>query len=455
MSSGNKNPESQTVRKVAFDLLVKVATTDLHADDLMDRELNKGRLVGPDRPLLYELVLGTLRKQATLDYYIAQLVDKPAEQLQQPVLILLRLGAYQMLCLDRIPVRAVVHETVELAKEIAPRASGLVNAVLRNLDRKRGALHFPDQNVEPVRWLAASQSLPDWLAESWIGTFGLSESALLAAASLVPPQLTIRTNTLKITREALLDLFASENVSADPCRFAPEGVRLQGRQMVAALPGFKEGYFTVQDEASQLVAHLLAPQPGEQVLDVCAAPGGKATHLAQLMADKGRLVATDLKERKVARIREAAGRLGITCMLTDAGNGLDPNYRGDESFDRILLDAPCSGLGVIRRNPEAKWRLQPADFARFAERQTALLENVSKRLKKGGVLVYATCSTAVEENERVVEDFLSRHSQFVLENGAELFPEGTELFSAGYLRAWPHRHGTDGFFAARIKRIAE
>jgi 16S rRNA (cytosine967-C5)-methyltransferase len=442
-------------RHAAYLALERLSNSDLHADDLIDQQLSRGQLNGPDRGLFSELVFGVLRHQATLDHYLAQLVDQPLTKLQLPVLLLLRLGLYQLRYLDRVPSHAAVHESVELAKRVCPKASGLVNGVLRAAQRRSASLTLPDQALDPAGWLAAAYALPDWLAAQWLQQFPLAEATALAAASLEPPLLTLRVNTLRTTRQELLALFADQGIAAEPCRYAPEGVQLLERCFVPSLPGFGEGLFAVQDQASQLVAHLLDPQPDEMVLDVCAAPGGKATHLAQLMDDQGRLVATDLNQRKVRKIEQTAARLGISSLQVEVADALQPGYQLGRQFDRILLDAPCSGLGVIRRNPEAKWRLQPADFERFAQRQRQLLQQVAPLVRPGGLLVYATCSTSPQEDEAVVEDFLSRHPQFVVENGAQLLPAWSELFTpAGHLRTWPHRQGCDGFFSARLKRIA-
>jgi 16S rRNA (cytosine967-C5)-methyltransferase len=440
-------------RHAAYQLLEKIAGSDLHADDLIDHELNRGILNGPDRGLFSELVFGVLRRQGTLDHYLRQLVDQSLERLEQPVLLLLRLGLYQLMYLDRVPARAAVHETVELAKQAVPRAAGLVNGVLRSFLRKGDSLVLPDRQNDPAAWLAAAHSVPRWLAEKWIGQLGLDQAAAVGAATTISPLITLRTNTQKVSREKLMQQFAMEGVAAEACRYSPEGIRLLDRHPIRGLHGFDQGLFVVQDEASQLIAHLMQPEPGESLLDICAAPGGKATHIAQLMQDRGRLVATDLKERKVRRIREGASRLGITCIEASTGDGLADSYQQGAVFDRILLDAPCSGLGVIRRNPEAKWRLAPDQFQRFAERQSRLLQAASQLLRPGGIMVYSTCSTAYEEDEAVVEEFLSRNRQFVLENCSDHFPLWMEMFSeSGYLRAWPHLHDTDGFFAARIKR---
>jgi len=440
-------------RRAAFDALQRLSGSDLHADDLIDQELSRNHLEGPDRGLFAELVFGVLRRQGTLDHYLSQLVQQPLDRIELPVLLLLRLGLYQLRYLDRVPSHAAVHETVELAKEILPRASGLINGVLRSYLRKQESLTLPDPALQPAVWLSAAYSVPVWLAEQWLQQLPQNEAAGLAAASAEIPPLTLRTNTLKITRADLLQLFADACISAEPARFSPEGLHLTDRYPVISLPGFDDGLFVVQDEASQVAAYLLEPQPGEQILDMCAAPGGKATHLAQLMTDQGQVVATDLNARRIRRIRESSDRLGMTCILPLTGDALVPGYLEGRQFDRILLDAPCSGLGVIRRNPEAKWRLTPQEVARCAARQRLLIDVAATLLKPGGVLVYATCSTAVEEDEAVVADFISRRPEFVVENCAQRFPVWSELFnSSGYLRVWPHRHGCDGFFAARLKR---
>ncbi len=443
-------------RRAAFDTLQRLSGSDLHADDLIDQELSRGQLVGPDRGLFAELVFGVLRHQGSLDYYLTQLVQQPLAKLELQVLLLLRLGLYQLRCLDRVPPHASVHETVELAKQILPRAKGLVNGVLRSYQRLSGSLALPDRTDKPLDWLLAAHSVPRWLAAQWLELFSLDETTMLAAASSEHPPLTLRTNSCKTTRSALLNLFSDAGLQAEPCSLSPEGIRLLTPSPIPTLPGFHEGLFAVQDEASQLVVHLLSPQPGERVLDMCAAPGGKATHLAQLMADQGEVLATDLNARRIRRIHESAERLGFTSIRTMTGDALAPGYLHGMLFDRVLLDAPCSGLGVIRRNPEAKWRLTPAELTRCATRQNQLLQVAASRLKTGGVLVYATCSTAVEEGESVVQDFLSRHPEFMVEDGMQCFPSQPALFTAaGYMRTWPHRYGCDGFFAARLRRTTQ
>lgn len=446
--AGPANP-----RQAACDVLLRIRREGCYADQLMDRELARGNLSGPDRGLFAELVFGVLRRQGTLDHILTGLLQQPLARLEPQVLILLRLGLYQLVYLDRIPESAAVNETVNLTKQALPRASGLVNAVLRNYLRHRDTITFPDPVAAPAASVAARHSHPAWLVKLWFSQLGERETELLAEASSCQPPLTLRVNTLKTTRDELLQRLRDNAIAAAPCRFSPHGILVEGRHHIPGLPGFAQGLFAVQDEASQMAALLLAPRPEERLLDACAAPGGKATHLAQLMENRGELLAMDLSRNKLPLIRESAQRLGISIISTRAADLLQSGAFPAEAFDRVLLDAPCSGLGVIRRNPEAKWRLTPADITRLAATQKTMLKNAVRLLKPGGVLLYSTCSTTLEENEDVVRDFLSRHGDCVLENLNGLFPQWRELFTGeGMFRAWPHRHAMDGFFAARLRK---
>lgn len=444
--------KSTSPRRVAFDILERIERERSYADILVDRALASGGLKGPDRGLLNELVFGVLRRRGTLDHIIGCCSSMAVGKLERRVLNLLRIGLYQMLFLDRVPVSAAVNETVDLAKTKAPRAAGFINAVLRRADREKGAVAWPEG--DPAALISARHSLPRWLAEKLIRQLGPGETEALADAINETPQLTVRVNTLKISRGDLLVRFRDEGVEALPTDYSPVGIRILSPLHPAALYGFREGFLTVQDESSQLASIFLAPVPGETVLDLCAAPGGKTTHLAQLMEDRGLLVACDRDPRKFPRIEETAQRLGISIIrlrALDAGLPLDD--LGGRRFDRILVDAPCSGLGVLRRNPEAKWRLAAHDLERMARLQSSIIRNASERLVDGGVLLYSTCSVSMEENEDVVNDFLSEKRDFVVEDLRAVLPAHPDVFTErGMFRSWPHRHGMDGFFAARLRK---
>jgi len=444
-------------RHAAYLTLLRIEKERSYADILINRELQEGGLSGPDRGLYTELVYGTLRRQGTLDHIIGRFSKTPPARLERAVVLLLRLGLYQIFFLDRIPVSAAVNETVNLAKQYAAKAAGFINAVLRNADRGRNSISYPDPEKEPAAFLAASHSHPLWIVEGWLQQLGFAEAAELAAALSAPPPFTIRVNRLKIERDALHERLQTEGVAAVPCRYAPDGLTVTSSISLPHLQCFAEGLFSVQDEASQLTALLLAPLPGDAILDLCAAPGGKATYLAEVTGDRCTLVACDRNPRKLALIREGTERLGIasiTPTLLDATKPLERLQCG--LFDRILVDAPCSGLGVIHRNPEGKWWKVPADPARLAVTQRALLSNAAARLKPGGILVYSTCSTSLEENEQVIDNFLNDHPAFVIEPVSRVLPQTAAMeTAAGFFRSWPHRHGMDGFFAARLIRNAE
>ena len=447
---------SSNPRRAAVDLLLRVENEAVFADHLIDRELAGGLLQGPDRGLFTELVYGVLRRRGTLDHIIGQFSKQPPEKLEPAVRVLLRTGLYQMFFLDRVPVSAAVNETVTLAAEMIPRAKGFINAVLRSVDRGRDTIRYPDRERDRAGFLAARYSHPRWLVEQWLAQLGPVEAEALAAAMVEQPPLTARVNTLKLSREDLVARFAADGIVATPCRYSPLALKLDLPGTVEQLPGFREGLFTIQDESSQLVILLLDPQPGERVLDLCAAPGGKTTLIAQLMENRGEVTACDLTDAKLRRVEETALRLGISIISTQLSDAAAPPDRFREGYDRVLVDAPCSGLGVIRRNPEGKWRKGPEDLARLAATQKKILKAAAGCVAPGGVLLYATCSTSETENEAIVDDFLSRHPDFVLENGLTLFPDRGELFTArGMFRSWPHRHsGMDGFFAARLRKTS-
>ena len=442
-------------RRAAIDILLRIEKERSYADILIDHELSWGELQGPDRGLLTELVYGVLRHRGTLDHIINRFSRQKVDKLERIVLILLRLGLYQALFLDRIPVSAAVNETVKLAKVLAPRSAGFINAVLRTTDREKDAISYPERQSDPVAFLAARHSHPPWIIRHWIEQLGLAEAESLARIMSELPPLTLRTNTLSIGRDSLIVRLAGEGAIAVATRFSPDGLNITARTPLASLTSFQEGLCTIQDESSQLAAFFLAPCPGERVLDLCAAPGGKATHLAQLMENSGAILACDTAVRKLALIGENARRLGITIIRTAPLQDDSLLLQEENGFDRVLVDAPCSGLGVLRRNPEGKWWKTPADIAELAGRQKAILQNAAGFLKEGGTLLYATCSTTIEENEEVIADFLSKRPDFMLEDLRALFPAYAELFTeTGCFRSWPHRHGMDGFFAARLRRKA-
>ena len=446
-------------RVVALRVLERVERTGAYADLALHAALADERLGPTERALATELVYGTLRARGRLDWLLAQVIPRPLEKLESPVRSVLRLGAYQIACMDGVPGPAAVDQAVRAARAIGlERATGLVNAALRRLVREHRALAPPSLASDPLGHLVHALSLPPWLAQRWLDEFGPEEAAALAAASNAPPPLAIRANRLRASRDELLAELRERWPAARATELSPVGIVLGHGGNPAADPAFAAGRFAVQDEGSQLVVALLDPQPGERVLDACAAPGAKATAIADCVGPTGRVVGLDKHPRRLALVAREARRLGLdderlelrTC---DVANGL-PDEAPAGSFDRVLVDAPCSGLGTLRRNADLRWRVEPGDPGKLAATQRALLAAASRALRPGAALVYSTCTLTAEENEAVVQDFLAKTPGFRLA-APEALPECVRpVVAGGFLRTLPHRHGTDGFFAARLERDA-
>lgn len=406
-----------------------------------------------DRALVTELFYGVLRHRSALDWRLAACSQRHLARLAPPTLTLLRLGAYQLLFLARVPASAAVNETVALTKRLcAPADVGFVNAVLRALDRRRHELVVPDLLERPLDHLTAEYSHPVWLVRRWLKRFGVQRTLHLCRANNAIPPMTLRVNTRVTTRERLLDVLRQEGVEAAPCAVSPQGVVIRGTPPTATL-AFAQGWYYVQDEAAQLVGLAVAPRPGERVLDACAAPGGKSIHLAELMGDRGEVVAADVKPDRLGLVAENCRRMGIKSVQTVAA---DLTQASDAArlgrFDRILVDAPCTGLGVLRRHPEAKWHKTEGLIARYAVTQRAILDRVAPLLTPGGVLVYSTCSTEREENEEVVTEFLRRHRGWVSDDLRAVLPAAAAslVTPQGHLVTLGNAWDMDGFFAARL-----
>ncbi|MEJ2696319.1 MAG: 16S rRNA (cytosine(967)-C(5))-methyltransferase RsmB [Candidatus Sulfobium sp.] len=391
-----------------------------------------------DRAFLMELVYGVLRFRDTLDWVLARFLRKP-ERLGDFTRNNLRIAAYQILFM-RVPEWAAVHESVEIEKKVRGGKAPVVNGVLRNLLRGKDGFSLPIKFDDPLISMAVNTSHPKWLVRRWVERFGEQEALLLARANNAVPPMTIRVNTLKTTREELLDLLARNSIAAAPARFSPDGITLEEVRAYSDLD-FCRGLFAVQDEASQLVTYLLDPKPGERILDACAAPGGKTTHIAQLMGDNGEIVAAEKDGRRIGALVNNIESLGIRSVKISNRDMTEPGGMG--SFDRILLDAPCSATGVIRRNPDVKYRLRAGDLEAYRNRQTSLLRSVSTLLKEDGTMVYSVCSVEPEEGERAVNDFLKTETDFRIIDSVTFL---RDFNREGFFRTYPHKHDMDGFF---------
>jgi len=419
-----------------------------------------------DRTLTAEIVTGTLRWQAQLDALIAHFGRRPLEKLDREVVVLLRLSAYQLVHLARVPAAAATDDAVSLVRRARKAsAAGFVNAVLRALGRHRHALPLPPvpgadvlarldrddgARSEALAYLSITLSHPRWLVSRWLDRYGFDAAARWAAFNNAPAPLTLRANTLKTTAAALGERLRSFDVQTAAARFAPDGLVVTAGNPLRT-PLADSGAFLVQDEASQLVALLAAAAPRESVLDCCASPGGKTAAMAASMGDTGLLVAGDVRTRRVDLLRtivEASGATRVRLVQFDAAE--PPPFIG-APFDLVLLDAPCSGLGTIRRDPDIRWRRQEDDLSRFAEAQRRMLDRASAVVRPGGRLVYATCSSEPEENDEVVAAFLRGHEAFGLER-PDTPGLAAVLDDAGTLRTSPVDHGLEAFYGAVLRR---
>ncbi len=426
-------------------------------DEILAEVLVKSVLPDPrDRALCGELVNGVVRHLYYLDYVISRFSTEPLDKMDPQVRNLLRLSSYQLL-FTRIPERAAVAEAVKLIKRGRGKwVVSFVNAVLRKIAKVRDNPPEPPREMNPVAYLSVRYSYPEWLVERWLARFGEEETERLLSAGNEKPPLVVRVNTLRVTRDQLLLYLRSEIPEAEACRFSPEGIVLHGfRGRITDLKAFQAGWLQVQDEASQLVSYMVSPKPGERILDACAGVGGKTTHLAQLMQNKGHIYAYDLYEWRLERLRENAERLGINNVKTVTADVTEAvKELGEAFFDRILIDAPCTGTGVIRRHPDIKWARRPEDLVEVPKKQLTLLKGLAEALKPGGVLVYATCSLEPEENEEVIARFLEDHTDFEIEDPRRVLPDSAHelVDQRGFLRTYPHRHGLDGFFGVRLRK---
>lgn len=446
-----------SARALAVKVLSAVEQDGAYSNLELNRRLKEAELSSADAGLATELVYGTIARLNTLDYYLERFVAKGTAKLQPWVRSLLRISAYQLIYLDRIPEHAAVSEAVNLAKKLGHQGiSGMVNGVLRNMIRNKEQLHVPS-HLPVAERISLEHSHPLWMVERWIAQYGEETTEAICRANNEPPAVSIRVNTTMTTREKLMEEIASTGAVVEPSHLSPDGILVRSGGNMALTSWYRDGLFSVQDESSMLVAEAVAPEEGQNVLDCCAAPGGKTAHIAEKMRDRGRIVANDVHAHKRDLILDQAERLGLSCIDAVTGDALDLNKRyAESSFDRILLDAPCSGLGVIRRKPDVKWTKSASDIEDISSLQRELLDCVAPLLKPGGILVYSTCTIESAENEKMVADFLGRHPEYkAIETSAWSQP-GTRDWRAvnGGVQILPQYAHSDGFYIARLTRTA-
>lgn len=436
--------KKENARSCALKILIEFEQKKAYSNLLLNHSLKQYALSERDRRLVTEFVYGVIQRLNTLDWVADQFIKKGIDSLQPWVRLVIRLGLYQLMYLDRIPDRAAVYETVQLAKRWGhPGVVKLVNGVLRTYLRKKGDLSFPT--------IAIQYSVPSWMANRMIEIFGRDEAIQMMKSNLQPPKVCIRVNRLKTDLNQMLERFSGH---AEPSPIAKDGLIVKRAGNPADHKWYKEGYYTVQDESSMLVADALRPVAGMNIFDACAAPGGKTTHLAERMNNEGTIVACDQYQHKVNLIEAHAERLGIDIIETKTVDVRQ--FRVEQQFDAVLLDAPCSGLGVISRRPEIKWRKEDKDMQSLIQLQRQLLDVCASYVKPEGVLIYSTCTWEPRENQEQVRQFLNRHEEFMLDSRlSEYLPKAViekAMLEEGMVQILPHHFQSDGFFIARLIR---
>lgn len=440
-----------TARGAAALVLRMVLDDGAYTNIALNQYLRGSRLSDLDRRLATELVYGTVKALGTLDWYLAQCVTRPLDKVAPEILCILRMSAYQLLYMERIPASAACNEAVKLTRSVSHEGSAkFVNGVLRGLLRKQaaGELSFPEEAEDDAGYLSLKYYHPRWLVKRWLGPWGREGTERLLAFDNSAAPVCLRVNTLVTTREQLLQALTEAGAQVHASAWSADGIVCEKLPSLHALMAALPKHFYIQDESSMLVAPLLAAAPGMRVLDLCSAPGGKTTHIAQLMQNKGELIACDVHEHKLELIAENAKRLDITCIEPLLNDATVERSEWLRAFDRVLVDAPCSGMGVLRRRAEARWRKQRKDLKLFPPLQLAILEQAVKYVKEGGRMVYSTCTIEQSENHYLVEEFLANHPEwqrvpFVHPRTGE---EVTEL------QLLPQVDEIDGFYICVLER---
>ena len=435
-------------RRCAYVVLRRVFEQDAWADRALHAEARRYRLDGRERALATQLAYGAVQRRGTLDFISERLAGRRVTELDAPVLAGLRLGLFQLCFLDRVPAHAAVGEAVELVKADAPRGAGLVNAVLRRAAREKDRLLASLGDATPAD-AAIRHSHPEWIARLWWETLGAGDARALMAADNAPVEAVLRVNTLKAEPAELAGRLP---VPAHGDPGLPEALVLDGPLDAFGTPEWEAGLFMPQSRAAMTVSRLLAPEPGQRVLDLCAAPGGKTTHIAALMGDSGEVVAVERHRGRADALRRTARRMGATSVEVRCEDAAGVAFAAE--FDRVLVDPPCSDLGTLASRPDARWRKSLEQVERLALAQAGILAAGARALRPGGVLVYSTCTISPAENERVIDAFLAAHPGFAADDLSRERPVWQHPGVPAYLQTLPHRDATEGFFIARLRREA-
>jgi 16S rRNA (cytosine967-C5)-methyltransferase len=445
-----------TAREVAMEILTKVEQQQAYSNLLLNQTLQKYKLDRLDVGLTTEIVYGTIQRRNTIDYFLNRFASKGIAKLEPWVRNLLRLSFYQLYYLERIPVHAIVNEAVNIAKRKGHKGiSGMVNGILRNIIRSKEELVLPSE-LDPVRRIALKHSHPEWMVSRWVAQYGEQTTESICEANNSTPHASVRVNTVRHDRDSIMRKMMEKSLQVKPSPLTKSGIIVENGGNMAYSEWFENGDISIQDESSMLVAEIVNPVSGMKVLDCCAAPGGKSAHLAEMMKNKGKVWANDIHPHKQKLIEDQAKRLkldSIEAIVSDAKHLADKFAAG--TFDRILVDAPCSGLGVIRRKPDLKWIKEESEIKQIPSVQLDILSTAAKLLRADGTLVYSTCTLEFEENQGVIQAFLENHPEFELDGSIDESLPGEWIermeVPSGMLRILPHYFHSDGFFIAKLK----
>jgi 16S rRNA (cytosine967-C5)-methyltransferase len=437
-------------RRLALKILKQIEMEDQFSHITIKEMLKSSEVTDIDRRFITNIVYGVLENKLLLDYYIRKLSTVRYGKINKEILNILRMGLYQIKFMSKVPDSAAVNESVKLAKKFSPQYSGYVNGILRSFIRMSGNIELPDRNKHLVAHLSISYSHPEWLVEKWLNEFGEEFTESLLKSNNETPKLWLRVNTLKIQRDEFIDRLEAEGIKVFPSEWMEDAVMVENlnEHSIDSLVGFNEGWFQVQDISSMCVSKISNVKPGDTVVDVCAAPGGKTTHMAQLMKNTGQIIARDLHPQKLKLIEESAERLGINMIKTEVFDATHFDVSLKYLADIVLVDAPCSGFGIIRRKPDIKYNKSIEDLNSLTEIQYKILETSSEYVKSGGTLIYSTCTINADENIKMVERFLSHHVHFKLMKISDM--PGVE--SNGTITLFPNVDQTDGFFIAKMTK---
>jgi 16S rRNA (cytosine967-C5)-methyltransferase len=436
-------------RGTAVKILNRIERSDSYLDRLVDAELRSTEMNELDKSLMVEIVTGVIRWRNKVDWILTGFFHGNFTKAETNIRNVLRVALYQIMFLDRVPHSAAVNEAVEFIKRLRGQKVGdLVNGILRNIVRNLENLRYPDINEDKIQHLAVVESHPYWLVRRWVDRFGFDQTRQLLSANNQRPDLTIRVNRLKMDFQYFLNILEQHQIQFTASRYLESYVRVRHMTDIGNSDLFKQGFFGIQDESAGLPVLLLDPKPGDRVLDLCSAPGGKTAFIGELMKNIGEVVAIDRYENRLNLVKTTCQRHGI-------GNAhfivADSATLQTTPADKVLVDVPCSGLGVLCKKPDAKWKREPEDLENLVRIQKDILENSAQLVKPGGVLVYSTCTTEPEENMLMVQTFLSNHPEFVVES-AQPFVNAELVHADGYVETFPHKHGMDGSFAIRLRK---